>query len=379
LILPCSSVRDWGGRPAPGMNFSPYSDLIPVPMLCSSTQMNRGGQHDISTLVQHINSNMSVIRPRLTRDARKVEERARLMQTSPIIATLIGNIGTENMPLWLANAKARARALLLAHNEFHCNNRWTGRASEISLAVSYFKNPASYAELNMRSYTGNIGGLCAQVEDRWQIVTCIRPEDYAYQKLRVLLGQPLDQTRLITLVSTDLDDPAYAHKSFKTMYKTELEPFLLGLKNRVFKVPTEYIHEMCFVNIEVFEPKGRSLRQRKKEIADFVEGFYDWFAGGRPKKKEEEAPKVQKVEVSSPGYTVTVGSTAGGTITIPMSAIASGTITVSNAPTPAELVVDGLAEGDVGEHAVNDNDNPDPDDYEEDDYGDGEDPEDEEY
>jgi len=98
------------------------------------------------------------------------------------------------------------------------------------------------------------------------VATCL-PENYVYHRLRLLLGLPLDLTRVIIFIDKALESPDYPHKSVQKYYYDMLLPEILKTSCIIAKVPTWYIDTKCFV--EKFSIDGQTpmeINAKKDEL-----------------------------------------------------------------------------------------------------------------
>lgn len=142
--------------------------------------------------------------------------------------------------------------------------------------MNHFKGKSIDSEFYFRSYTGYVSPLSMYLDDENNdmipyIMAVVLPENYIYQKLNIIKNKEIDLNKIIILVDRELDSPDFPNKAFRTFYKQEIEPYLTTLTCDVWKVPTEYIIEKCF--LPKFRLKEKNVIKRKAEIEGIIKEF----------------------------------------------------------------------------------------------------------
>jgi hypothetical protein len=151
---------------------------------------------------------------------------------------------------------------------------------------SYY--PYTANSFRFKTYNGHVGPYSLWIKsDRGQhdphIISVIRAEDWAYQRLYVLKHGKPDISKVFILVDNRIDG-TFPYQAFKGYYKEQLLPELKKLSCPVFKVPHEFIIQNCY--IQDFQLKEKNILKRKQEVEGLIDGFYEKY-GDRPRKVEK--------------------------------------------------------------------------------------------
>jgi hypothetical protein len=139
--------------------------------------------------------------------------------------------------------------------------------------VSAFSN-AKFNNFGLRSYKGHVGMLSMFIEHSPYVMAVTLPEYYLQHKYNLLLGRPMDLSKVVVLVDRRLDLSIGNEMpiAFIKLYRDSLEPILKDSGVKIVKCPLEYIKENCFVGTHRLT--SRRYMERKAEKQEFIEKFY---------------------------------------------------------------------------------------------------------
>ena len=104
-----------------------------------------------------------------------------------------------------------------------------------------------------------------------EVLAVVLPENYLYQKYKILMDGCIDMSRVIILVNKDLSTTAYDCPPFKKWYRKYLMQSVLESGADVWEVPREYIREKCFLG--KFSLSGMNIFEKRKAKADIIDAF----------------------------------------------------------------------------------------------------------
>lgn len=144
------------------------------------------------------------------------------------------------------------------------------------------------------------------LEDQYKslVVATVLPENYEYQKMRILLGMGIDMSKVIILINRDIESTTFRPTSVRKFYKDKILPTIMDSSADVWYVPHSFIDENCFVN--TYQLTSTGMMNRKAEKEAYVKEFLKLLGG--------------KVDHSGITYMGPLSDTTTGT----------GTYTVSN-------------------------------------------------
>ena len=150
-----------------------------------------------------------------------------------------------------------------------------GYSSNVQGALTYFESDI-YSNVNLRTY-GMLMGFFSAIQGTTPYILAVIPrKDYVYHRTSILMGRPLDLSRVVILVDRRLDLPGDDDipKSFKALYQKTLENTIRSTGASIFKVPGEFIKENCFLSTK-FEITSRDKKERRKQSSQFLTKFYN--------------------------------------------------------------------------------------------------------
>jgi hypothetical protein len=148
------------------------------------------------------------------------------------------------------------------YSKENVTNRFCSRAHYNSYLLDHF---------SFKTYRGKVGVYSIWINDEPTIIPIIRAEDWAYQRLHMLVHNKPDLSRVIILMDNRLDGD-FPVPNFKYYYREQLEPELRKLVCPIFKVPLDFIKENCF--LQQFQLKERNIIRRKQKVEELIEDFY---------------------------------------------------------------------------------------------------------
>jgi hypothetical protein len=149
----------------------------------------------------------------------------------------------------------------------------TRYASTMSDALTFFESE-TISTVSFRTYQMQAGCFSVIVAGNPYIMAVIPREKYLYHRTRVLLGLPLDLSKVVILIDRRLDLPGEDDipKAFKALYQKTLENTIKSTGAMIFKVPLEFIKENCFLSD--FAIKSKNKKERQTESSIFLTNFY---------------------------------------------------------------------------------------------------------
>lgn len=238
----------------------PYTPYIPLAYIfCYDNPMNVSGRNNIS-------NNQSPVW-----NVSQFQEYVSLSQNplGNLTEDYIRNYG------WSSNNMAHVQKGIV--NEYLRFDRPVGiehiqnRVSYKSDIVNCIRN-GTPSKADFRSWKGvcSFGSLITE-EYGAIFQAVILPENYEAVKLEFLLTGNINTDYVIILINKEIDSPQFPNASLRTIYRKDLEPILFETFNQIYKVPKEYIEEMCF--LQGFKLRETNIVRRKAEINAVIDEF----------------------------------------------------------------------------------------------------------
>lgn len=258
-----------------GLMISPYSDFIPIEHLSIGKRIRAPKYNTTHSIASSFLSKLGHAPP-FSRVMVKIV--TPFIEKNPLLARVIHGLGSDKGEAytWMdeyLQYDGMASITNMSNSVYSVN-----RKSAIPRCFNGDSWPANIGMRTWKGFTTPYSLYICGDDDQWSplIVATVLPENYLYQKMRILNGQGIDLTRVIILVATETMQTGFLKKGAKMVFKQQILPELDKVAADVWYVPQSFIREKCFVQDYQLQSSGLLPRKREKEA--YVKGFLKYLS-----------------------------------------------------------------------------------------------------